>query len=882
MLQSQVRKSVLPFLFAFLIAGQAFAADVKPLVYKLPNGLTVVLKEDHASPVAAFQMWVRVGSADEPAQYAGVAHVFEHMLFKGTKKRAVGQIGREVSAAGGDINAYTSNDQTVYHLVLASRYFDTGLDILSDAVQNSSFDPVELKKELEVVVEEINRGEDNADRALDENIDRAAYQVHPYGRPVIGTKESVRSLTRDEILSFFHKWYVPNNMTLVIVGDFKIADARRKIAASLAGFKPGTLVGSRPQEPPQTAMRVTQETLPFQQEKLGLAFHIPDVKKDDAYALDVLADILSGGSTGLLEDRIVNKLSLATGVYAYSYTPLDPGLFTAGATLDPKNRERVIREALRVLFDAAHGDIPAKRLALAKTRIASDFIYRLESVQGLAGQLGYFQSILGDVGFQERYLRIVNGLTVDAVAAVARKYITPANLTVGIVSPQGTAPADVAALKRMVDEEWQAAEQRPRALRVTERRQDGATTIVRFDNGTELLITPDRSLPIASISGAFRAGLRYEPAALSGIGSLTANMLPRGTENRTREQLSDELDAIGGSFGAGLASDTATVSLQYLTANAGADKGLALLADILLHPAFQPDELDILRKATLPMFTQREDNLFQLGLLQFLPAMFGKNGYGRLSLGDKSVVEKVTAEQVRDYYRSHYRADTFTVAVVGDVDPEEFTADYARLFAGHRAEGALPEAPIVLPEIGKPVTITVEKGKAQTHIFYGWRAVGLKSEDRYPLEVLNAIMAGMGGRLFLELRDKQSLAYSVTSLLPMRQEAGAYIVYMGSAPTKADTALAGIRRQIAILREGGVIDKEVEEAKRYLVGNQAVDLQTRGARSMSQISGEVLGLGFRFDTEVYPKKIDAVTVADVNRVARKYLDPDKYVLVLVK
>ncbi|MCK5235530.1 MAG: insulinase family protein, partial [Deltaproteobacteria bacterium] len=182
----------------------------------LPNGLKVIIEEDHSAPVVALQFWVHVGSADEKENEAGVAHVFEHMLFKGTEKRGLGDIAREVEASGGSINAYTSYDNTVYHIVMPSRRFAVGLDILSDAIRNSSFDPNELAKELEVVLEEIRMGEDNPGRKLFKSLLSNAYTTHPYKDTVIGYNETVSALTRDYILEFFDKWYRPENMTLVI------------------------------------------------------------------------------------------------------------------------------------------------------------------------------------------------------------------------------------------------------------------------------------------------------------------------------------------------------------------------------------------------------------------------------------------------------------------------------------------------------------------------------------------------------------------------------------------------------------------------------------------------------------------------------------------
>src|SRR5258708_5698735 len=181
-----------------------------PGLCELPTGLTVVLQPSHASRVVGFQAWVAVGSADEPPELAGIAHVFEHMLFKGTARRGVGQIAQEVEAAGGEINAWTSFDQTVYHLVLASRFFDTGLDILSDALQSSSFDPSELERELKVVLEEVKQGEDNPSRVATQALFGAAFTRHPYRRPVIGYTKPVKSVTRERLPDCFHRPSVPN------------------------------------------------------------------------------------------------------------------------------------------------------------------------------------------------------------------------------------------------------------------------------------------------------------------------------------------------------------------------------------------------------------------------------------------------------------------------------------------------------------------------------------------------------------------------------------------------------------------------------------------------------------------------------------------------
>lgn len=335
----------------------------EPLKFELPNGMTVILAEDHSAPVVAFQAWVNVGSTDETPELAGMAHVHEHMLFKGTKKRGVGQISKEVEAAGGDINAWTSFEQTVYHLVLASRFFDTGLDILSDALRNSTFDADELKREIEVVREEIKRGMDQPYRKVSESFFSSVYEKHPYGRPVIGYDDVVAKFTRNQILGFYHKWYVPNNMTFVVVGDFDAKKAQAKIRKSFAGFKKGPLPRVRkPVEPDQKGMRI--EILRDEVQETFLEWGMPtaDLQNEDTPALDLLSMILSHGDSSRLNQNIKEQKGLVNGIAAYSFTPKDKGLFIVHASLADAKLEQALQQSAYELARLTIEDVSADEL----------------------------------------------------------------------------------------------------------------------------------------------------------------------------------------------------------------------------------------------------------------------------------------------------------------------------------------------------------------------------------------------------------------------------------------------------------------------------------------------------------------------------------------
>jgi len=307
--------------------GGAEGADPATTVYQLPNGMRVLMREDHFAPVAALQVWVGAGGADENEIEAGVAHVHEHMLFKGTSNRGVGEIAAEIESSGGRINAWTSWNETVYHIVVASRYADTGLEVLADAVRNSSFDPKELDKELGVVLEEWKRGEDSPSRRVFESLFDTAFTVHPYRRPVIGTKESIEGLTRERVLSFFGRFYAPNNMTLVIVGDIDTEHMKAVVDKAFGDFAAHEIPRpARPAEPQQTALRFQTDRMDVRESQLALGFHVPGATHPDAPLLDMLSFVMGGGESSRLYKKLVAQSELATSIGAFAYTPPDPGL----------------------------------------------------------------------------------------------------------------------------------------------------------------------------------------------------------------------------------------------------------------------------------------------------------------------------------------------------------------------------------------------------------------------------------------------------------------------------------------------------------------------------------------------------------------------------
>jgi len=404
---------VLLLVMLTLIASTAYGASYQTILQQegltkivLDNGLSVVLSENHSAPVVAFQMWVNVGSRNEEDDQAGISHVFEHMLFKGTQKRGVGEIAKEIETAGGNINAYTSFDHTVYHLSLASRYFDVGLDVLADAIQHSAFDPEELAKEEEVILEELKRSEDMPSRMVSRKLFETAYRVHPYRRPVIGYEETFKNLTRQDILDYFHAWYVPNNMTLVVVGDFQINEVIPGIVEAFRDFAPRKdLSLSLPAEPEQQEIRSVVTRKESKHLLLNLGFHIPGLHDPKNPAYDLLAAILGQGETSRLYRIVKRKGELVHAIASYAYTPNDPGLFLVEARLDAKNLEKALGAILNQVERMRHETVSEEELYRARVGIESDFIYGKQTMEGQAGKFGSFEADFDDPLYETTYLK---------------------------------------------------------------------------------------------------------------------------------------------------------------------------------------------------------------------------------------------------------------------------------------------------------------------------------------------------------------------------------------------------------------------------------------------------------------------------------------------
>ncbi len=837
---------------------------------RLPNGLTVLLEEQHEAPVVALQAWVNVGSADEPQELSGVAHVHEHMLFKGTARRGVGEIARSVEAAGGEINAWTSFDQTVYHVVLAAKQMPLGVDVLTDALRNSSFDATELSRELEVVVEEIRRAQDSPGRRISNALFALAFGEHPYGRPVLGTEATVRALTRERVVGFYKQHYHPGSTTFVAVGDFDSAALLRRIEAELGDWPSGQ-AWQRPSFTLETATsgphaRILREDV--KESRLAAAWPIPGLHHPDVAAIDALAVILGHGESSRLFVQTRRRKELVSDVHAYAYTPRDNGLLMCGAGV----RGREVGPALEAIVDEVYKlrDEPVtnEELQKAKVIIGSDAAYQRETVQGQARRLGYFDVVAGDYRFEERYRQSLFALTPDDLLRAAREHLrAPPTLVVQEPETGNTGAETVIGI---------AAERQRRAPATLLRPPRGAVERIVLDSGAVLLVR-SYDAPVVAARAVAYGGLRWESRERAGLGNLFASLWGLSTVSRSTEVLARQVAGLGGSLGAFSSRNTIGLRCDFVAEKAEA--GLEVFCEALTKPTFAPEDLDRERDVVLERIRTREDHPTALAFEAFAEAVFPTHPYGLPPSGTEESISAFSVQDLTAYRERFATPDKLVLAVYGGIEP----AQAVELFSPHLSAvrgPALPPAPPPESQGAEARREYIPLDKKQAHVVVGSMGTTVFDPERYALEVLTTVLSGQSGRLFLDLRDRQSLAYSVSSSSLEGLDPGYILVHLATGPDKLEQALAGLYGHLDALRQEPITDEELERAQSYLVGTHAIDLQRAGARAMLSAIGERFGLGHDYHLG-YAERVRAVTKERVRAAAERFFAPERLVEVVV-
>jgi zinc protease len=837
--------------------SMATTAPVQKVI--LDNGLTILIREDHSAPVVTAQAWCRAGSITEGKQMgAGLSHVLEHMLFKGTPTRGVAAIAQQVEAKGGYINAYTSFEQTVYYINLPSENWQTAVDILGDCMMNATIPDDELKKEKEVILREMAMNVDDPHRRANRTLWATAYTTHPYRHPVIGYPDIYNKITRDDVVAYYKKFYVPNNLVFVVVGDIKPADVVAHIGKLTKDFKMGAIEPlNLPEEPSQLSLRQHHEQMAVNLSHLHLAWHIPALTHPDVYALDVLAIIAGEGRSSRLYREIRQKKGLVHTIGCGSYTPNYPGIFEIEATADPDKRDAAT-VAIRDLMNQFAGKLvtDAEFKKAIKITVANH-LEKLKTMEGQASDLAHNYILTGDPNFGDTYLENVRKVKSEDIRRVAKTYLSDNNLTITSLNPiaTGTKP---------------------------EQKADAATSVkvekIELANGLRLLVREDPKLPFVDIRAFFKGGVIAESDADNGITKLAARMLLKGTKRRSAEQISESIESVGGNISYFSGNNSFGVSTHSMSDDL--DLALDLLADVLQNPTFPAEMLERERKVQLAEIKAEQDQIVRAGQQLLREAMFPKHPYRLNVLGKPASVGKLTPADLAAFHKNYVAPNNMVLAVFGNVKAADIRKKVEAKFGAMKKKTV--EFPKTSPDrIATAIRKEAAKPKEQAVLLIGYNSADIFSKDRFPLELLDEILSGMGSRMFLRLRDELGLCYYCGAFQQLGLDPGYFAFYVGTAPKQVTECEKELLAEVARLQREGVTAEELERAKNAIIGQRKVKMQDNADLAMVTGLDELNGLGVDY-FQTIDQKYRAVTGSDIKRVATKYLGAPGRAIIVVK
>ncbi|HVS52172.1 MAG TPA: pitrilysin family protein [Opitutaceae bacterium] len=827
----------------------------------LPNGLTLILKRDSSAALASVQVWVKTGSVHENAHLgAGLSHYLEHMLFKGTERRAGRDISAAVQAHGGYINAYTTFDRTVYYIDLPSEHTAVAIDLLGDAVLKSTLPADEAAKEKDVILREIAMTKDDADNRLWDTLFSTTFREHPFRQPIIGHRDVFSAVTRDELQTYYRARYVPNNLVVVIVGDIDLAATRAAVEQHFGATPRASLAPVLvPGEPPQLAPRADHRFEDVEITRAILAWPIPGLADADAPALDLIATILGHGDSSILWHEIRERAGLVHTIDASSWNPGSLGLFCVSFTCDTDKRAAATAAIERTLARCIARGFTATQRRKALRQLVVAEINSRKTMSGQAARLGTAEVVVGDLDHSRTYFEQLRATTLADLRRVAKKYLVAGRLTSVSINPLAAAPAA------------------PRVETGPGAAPDFSE--LKLPNGARLLLQRDPRLPNLHLRIMLQGGPLFEPAGKRGATALLATMLTKDTRRRSALEVAQRLEEVGGSFYPFSGNNSLGVAAEVLPTDA--DRALDALAGALLEPAFKPATFALERDAQVAALLEDADDVVTLARKQLRKKFFGGHPLALDANGDEAGVKALAPADLAALHRRLCVGPNVVLAVAGDFDPRELAPKLKTFLAGiPRGAAALPVTEGVrLP--GSAGEFLEHQPREQAVVLEAFPGPRAHAEDFYVGEVADEIFSGMASRLFERVREEKGLAYFVRSARVTGLDAGMFYFFAGTQPGREAEVLAEIDAEITRVQLGGVEPAELARCQVRLKTARRQSLQTNSARAMQAALNALQGQPIN-DWKNYDARIDAVTIAALAQFASRYFTRAQRTQLVVK
>ncbi len=837
------------------------------MLVRLKNGLTVYIIRDSRFPLVCTRLFVGTGSANETAEQAGISHVLEHMVFKGTEKRPKGQVARDVESLGGYLNAATSFDKTWFITDMPAKHWKTGMDVVKDMAFHPSLDPAELEAEKDVIVSELKGGDDTPTRRLFEDLQVAGLAHTVYGRPIIGFEKTIRAVTADDLRAYIRTWYQPQNMMLLVAGDIDPKAVLAHAEELFGDLKNDTILP----EPAPVQLegaaggpRVEVTYGPWNKVYLGIALPAPALGDQRSIDLDVLAYALGGDGTSQFYRKYRYEKQLVDSISVGNMSLNRAGLFYMVAQLDADKVEPFWQEFTRDLAALDAGKITPDVIERARFNYEDGMDRASETLDGLTSWKATVQFELGGPQGEANVRHALAAVDSARLRQAQDLWLRPDQVRVRVLAPEKAKLPDLDAI---LQRNWPApAVERQKAAAAAEK--VGKREIVDLGQGRTVILQPDRTIPYVSLEILRPGGNALLKPADQGLAQLTAATLTDGCGTRDLDAMERFVAERAASLSASAGVQSFTVSLTG-PARFNADY-FALLGDLLHKPTFA--EKDVRRQAdTLKAaLVRRQDNPMSFMGSKINGFLFpGGQPYGFDGLGTAENQDRFGPEDVQAFWKQQ-NAQPWILSVAGDFDREKVLA-----FARSLPVPTAPAVDVPQPTWGADKRLPLSlPGRQQAHLLLAFHAVPLDHPDAPALMLLESVLSGQSGLLFNKLRDEQGLGYTVTAFYRSLPEAGFMAFYIGTTPRNLDVARQGFSGIIKDIKTDLLPAELLAKGLNRMEGSYYRGRQSLGARADEAASERLLGQPQDFQKRLL-EKAAKVTPEQLREVARKYLLVDK-------
>lgn len=837
------------------------------MLVRLKNGLTVYIIRDSRFPLVCTRLFVGTGSANETAEQAGISHVLEHMVFKGTEKRPKGQVPRDVESLGGYLNAATSFDKTWFITDMPAKHWKTGMDVVKDMAFHPSLDPAELEAEKDVIVSELKGGDDTPTHRLFEDLQVAGLAHTVYGRPIIGFEKTIRAVTADDLRAYIRTWYQPQNMMLLVAGDIDPKAVLAHAEELFGDLKNDTILP----EPAPVQLegaaggpRVEVTYGPWNKVYLGIALPAPALGDQRSIDLDVLAYALGGDGTSQFYRKYRYEKQLVDSISVGNMSLNRAGLFYMVAQLDADKVEPFWQEFTRDLAALDAGKITPDVIERARFNYEDGMDRASETLDGLTSWKATVQFELGGPQGEANVRHALAAVDSARLRQAQDLWLRPDQVRVRVLAPEKAKLPDLDAI---LQRNWPApAVERQKAAAAAEK--VGKREIVDLGQGRTVILQPDRTIPYVSLEILRPGGNALLKPADQGLAQLTAATLTDGCGTRDLDAMERFVAERAASLSASAGVQSFTVSLTG-PARFNADY-FALLGDLLHKPTFA--EKDVRRQAdTLKAaLVRRQDNPMSFMGSKINGFLFpGGQPYGFDGLGTAENQDRFGPGDVQAFWKQQ-NAQPWILSVAGDFDREKVLA-----FARSLPVPTAPAVDVPQPTWGADKRLPLSlPGRQQAHLLLAFHAVPLDHPDAPALMLLESVLSGQSGLLFNKLRDEQGLGYTVTAFYRSLPEAGFMAFYIGTTPRNLDVARQGFSGIIKDIKTDLLPAELLAKGLNRMEGSYYRGRQSLGARADEAASERLLGQPQDFQKRLL-EKAAKVTPEQLREVARKYLLVDK-------